>query len=225
MVNCVAQGVHLNDKQLQLRKIIEENLHILKSEIEVFPEEKMSYEERMKVYKKMAGAAHELHLSLDPKPKHHRYMISNRDLLPEDPEFYDHIHPVEDLLDYLDDIHANDDPEDQTIGAKFTFKVYSRRWGHKDNYTLTRTEMGWDTDFMSSGGKGDKSANPGLFNALNHDSVNYPEALPGYLEWLWEQAKEQGLSQEEVQNALNDLAEWISICESNSPQGIFEVYK
>ena len=87
--------------------------------------------------------AHELHMSLVPQPKHRRYMIENRGLEPEDPDFYKHIHPVEDLLDYLADDTANNEPEDQTIGQNFYMDVYSRRWGHSDRYAITRTEDGW----------------------------------------------------------------------------------
>ena len=67
----------------------------------------------------MGQLAHELHRSLTPPPKHHRYMIKNRGLKPDHPDFYKHIHPVEDLLNYLEDDTANDDPIDQTINKKF----------------------------------------------------------------------------------------------------------
>lgn len=43
-------------------------------------------------------------------------MLENRGVPVEDIEFYNHIHPVDDLLKFIDDINANDDPEDTTIG-------------------------------------------------------------------------------------------------------------
>ncbi|MBN3346146.1 hypothetical protein CF050_04455 [Clostridium botulinum] len=172
----------------------------------------------------MAQAAHELHMSLSPSPKHHKYMIKNRGLDPKDPEFYYHIHPVEDLLKYLDDTSANDDPQDQTINEEFDLPVYSRRWGHKDIYTIVRCENGWEVTFNAINGLCDKSGNPVLLKILDHDFINYPHDLGGYLEFLWNQANENGLSHEEVQTALYDLGRWISTCESNTPSGIFKEY-
>ena len=174
-------------------------------------------------WNKMVDIAHELHKIV--KPKHHKYMIENRGVDPNDREFYNHIHPIEDLLAYIKNPHANDDPEDQTIDHDFEIKIYSRRWGHLDTYQITRIESGWVIGNLSISGSCDKTGKPYLFENLKHDLINYPEAIPGYLEWLWDQASEQGLSHKQVQQALNDLGEWISICEKNSPKGIWEGYK
>ena len=65
----------------------------------------------------------------------------------------------------------------------------------------------------------------GLFNILDHDFINYPEELPGYLKWLWERAAEDGLAHEQVQEALTMLADWVSLVEKNSPTGVFQGYK
>lgn len=179
------------------------------------PENKAKWDE-------MVSLAVELHKLV--KPKHHRYMIENRGYHPDDPEFYNHIHPIEDLLKYIENPHANDDPEDSTMGDKFQFKVYSRRWGHEDIYEFIRNEKGWIISFKSSG-QADKSGKPWLFEFLDHDSINYPEELPGYLEWLWTQAEEEGLSHEQVQEAVQRLADWVSLCERQSPGGIWRGYK
>lgn len=77
------------------------------------------YEAMQPLYHEMAETAHELHMSLKDsgnEPKHHKYMLENRGVPVEDIEFYNHIHPVDDLLKFIDDINANDDPEDTTIG-------------------------------------------------------------------------------------------------------------
>lgn len=179
--------------------------------------------EHAKSWEQMVSKAIELHKLV--KPKHHKYMIKNRGCSPDDPEFYNHIHPIEDLLAYMDDPHANDDPEDQTIGHEFTFRAYSRRWGHYDTYQIKRTETGWNVSHISIGGGCDKDGKPYLYENLNHDSINYPEELPGYMEWLWNRAQEQGLRHDEVQSAFDQLSEWVSICEKNSPSGIWEGYK
>jgi hypothetical protein len=181
----------------------------------------------------MGDKAHRLHMALKKRGidvRHHKYMVENRSIGTDHPKFYRHVHPVEDLLKFLDDTSANDDPEDQTIGHKFTIDVHSRRWGHKDRYDVTRTESGWifshfneiptDTDGRVEGREGS-----GFFDILDHDSINYPEELPGYLDWLWRQAEEQGLTHEQVQEALTQLADWINVVEIESPGGVFSGYK
>ena len=179
--------------------------------------------EHTKMWDEMVRSAINLHEIV--KPKHHRYMIENRGCSPDDPEFYNHIHPVQDLLKYIDDPHANDDPEDATIGHKFKIDIYSRRWEREDTYTIIRNERGWIVNHISIGGQCDKSGKPYFFENLDHDSINYPEELPGYLDWLWQQAEDEGLSHEQVQDALNQLGTWISLCEKKSPSGIWEGYK
>lgn len=185
----------------------------------------MRDEVHSKLWNEMVSKAVELHKIV--KPKHRRYMIKNRGCSPDtDPfEFYNHVHPIEDLLAYIDDPHAKDDPEDQTIGKKFKMDIYSCRWGHTDLYHLERTKQGWKVFSNSSGGECDKSGKPFLFDILKNDLINYPKDLVGYLEWLWDQAQQQGLTHNEVQDALTELAEWINMCEKGSPGEIWEPYR
>ena len=180
----------------------------------------------------IGALGHQLHTSLKERghePKHHKYMVKNRGLAPTDPAFYKHVHPAEDLLRFIGNEHANDDPVDVTIGHEFTFDVYCRRWEGPDSYRIKRTASGWifshlhlpaGRDGRVAGKKG-----TGLFHLLDHDSINYPEELPGYFEWLWEQAAERGLTHEQVQEAVGQLAQWVSTCERGSPTGVFEGYK
>jgi hypothetical protein len=184
---------------------------------------KQSNPEHKKIWEEMVSKAVELHKLV--KPKHHNYMINNRGVSPDDPEFYNHVHPIEDLLKFINDPHANDDPEDQTIGHEFDFNVFSRRWGHNDRYRIKRTSSGWDVSYIAIGGPCNKKGQPFLFENLDHDGINYPEELPGYMEWLWDQSQELGIPHERVQEAINQLAEWVNLCEKNSPKGIWEGYK
>lgn len=81
------------------------------------------------VFYEMSKTAHELHMSLKEsghEPKHHRYMIDNRGVPADDIEFYNHVHLVDDLLKFIDDVNANDDPEDTTIGKEFKLKGTSK---------------------------------------------------------------------------------------------------
>jgi len=138
-------------------------------------------------------------------------------------KFYNHIHPVEDLLAFVRDTDANNDPEDSTIGKKFKFKIYARRWGHYDIYNIERTVIGWKFEgtMESNSGDCDKSCDPYLYKTLDQDSVSYPKNIGELFEWLWEKAS-GGLGEAEVKKSIEDIAEWISICERNVPRGIFE---
>jgi hypothetical protein len=163
--------------------------------------------------------------------RHHKYMIENRGIKLDDPGFYEHVHPIQDLLKFIQNQAANDDPEDQTIDHDFEFSVFSRRWNHDDSYQVKRTKSGWAFTHMmgpittAKDGRVAGKAESGLFGMLDHDSINYPEELPGYLDWLWERAAEDGLTHEEVQDGLTTLANWVSLVEKNSPAGIFKSFK
>ncbi len=136
-----------------------------------------------------------------------------------------HFHPIEDVLKFLDDPRANDDPVDLTIGSEFEFRVFSRRWGHDDKYTVRRTKDGWHISHMLIGGSCDKGGGPFLFDNLRHDSIQFTEGLASWMKWLWGQAASRGLTEAQLQEALQQLADWVSGTEKSSPSsGIWENY-
>jgi len=91
------------------------------------------------------------------------------------PEFHNHIHPTQDLFKYLEDTSANDDPIDHTMNDKFEFNVYSSRWGHLDEYKLTRTAKGWFVDHMSYKGEDKHYNSEVLYDVMIHDSISFLE--------------------------------------------------
>lgn len=209
----------------------------LKSELEILHNQIWQYiesdqkllsdEDASRLYDEMAKKAHELHMSLKDsgnEPKHHKYMIENRGCKPEDERFYEHVHPVQDLLAFIENVDANNDPEDTTIGKTFTLKVFTKRWGHYDQYEITRTDKGWDIKgLVASRYSCNKMMKPGLNKLLEHDSVCYPKQINIFFEWLWDKAAEEGLSEADVQKAISQLGDWISKCEINAPRtGVFE---
>jgi len=220
--------VNLTEDQHRIRETIQAALDRVHHIFEQHEEQERS-EEVMTLMRGMAEGAHRLHIELTQSgqaPKHHKYMYENRGVPPDSLEFYEHVHPVEDLLKYLADEHANDDPEDVTIGKAFQFKVFSRRWGHDDVYHMTRTKTGWDVTYISIGGPCDKSGKPYLFANLQQDAIDYPAGLGGWLEWLWHRAKEDGLTAAQVQSSLDQLAQWVRNTEQSSPNGgVWEGYK
>jgi hypothetical protein len=104
-------------------------------------------------------------------------------------------------------------------------EVYSRRWGHNDRYTVERTQTGWNIFHVVIGGVCDKRGAPYLFMNLHHDSINHPEALGEYMEWLWDKAQQQTMSDDLVQLALDQIGVWIQKTEKASPGGIFSQFK
>ena len=104
-------------------------------------------------------------------------------------------------------------------------EIYSRRWGRNEKYKVEKTATGWDISHMRIEGPCDKTGAPALYKNFDQDSINYPEELPGYMEWLWTQAHDQSLSNDQIQVELDRLGEWIQITEKASPKGIFDVFK
>ena len=204
--------VELTDEQEKLRQTIVENLNICKDW------QNRNRDDVSIAFEKMKVVAHELHMQLNPRPKHHRYMIENRGMEADDSQFYNHIHPAEDLLAYLEDTSVNDDPTDYTIGDTFEFQIYSNRWGHKDRYELTRTEKGWNTSHLSYNGEDDiKYEMKTLYSALRHDMISHPINIDSILSSIWITSKNNGLKHDEVQKMLNQVADWISQTEMNAP--------
>lgn len=166
--------------------------------------------------------AHRLHMALAQQgtpPKHHKYMIDNRGVAADHPDFYKHVHPIEDLLKFVGDSSANDDPVDQTIGKEFSLRVFSRRWGHEDTYRVTRTDEGWHVAHIAISGKCDRAGTPFLYTNLAQDNISYPSSLPFMMEQLWDSAADRGLSVEAVQQAFDQLGTWISGVERTRPTG------
>jgi len=102
-------------------------------------------------------------------------------------------------------------------------EIYSRRWGHNERYTVNRTQTGWDVSHVAIGGSCDKRGVPYLFDNLNHDSINYPESLGEYMEWLWDQS--QNMTPALIQPVLDQIGIWIQETEKASPDGIFSQFK
>ena len=183
----------------------------------------ISRNEQEILFKRMSKEAHSLHMKLKNRgiePKHHKYMYENRKVPVEDEEFYNHIHSVQDLLAYINDPVVNDDPDDSTIGEEFGMNIYTRRWGHFDRYTIVRTDNGWIFIFRDEV-ICNKSCAPGLFRALEHDLVSYPYNVGDFFDWIWKKASE-GATKNNVQEAIDDVAEWISNCEKSVPRGMFK---
>lgn len=109
---------------------------------------------------------------------------------------------------------------DDTLNQNMTFSVFTRRWGHKDTFRVQRTVEGWDVCYIAINGACKKDGSDALFMNLDHDSVFYPEAgVKHAMEILWEQADEGKLTLQELQNKLQEIADWISAVERAVGEG------
>lgn len=104
-----------------------------------------------------------------------------------------------------------------TIGKQFTFTVYSRRWGHTDTYRITLIKTGWHVAYVSIQGDCTPNGEPFLQKNLRQDSIQHPASLGDAMEWLFNEHPE--LTDEELQEGLNQVAEWVSITEKATPTG------
>lgn len=168
----------------------------------------------------------ELHKKLKHRghsPVHSKYMLRNRRVsTSESFEFYNHFHPQEDLIRFIQNPGANTSTTnkiDTTLNEEFKFCVYSQRFGHKDTYILTRNIDGWDLKFLSHCGQCSPDGDPYLYKNLEHDFISHPSSLPSYMESIWRRA-DQGASKDEVQKWLTQVAEWLNACEKDKPEHI-----
>lgn len=104
----------------------------------------------------------------------------------------------------------------QNIGAEFKLRLHTQRWGHRDNYTLTKTENGWIVNSLKvRGEKADQHGSPAFIKALEGESISYPSDLGYHLSDIWDAS--QTKSKEEVQGYFDELAAWLNRIEESKP--------
>ncbi|MBS5787182.1 MAG: hypothetical protein KIC98_04685 [Clostridioides difficile] len=129
--------------------------------------------------------------------------------------FYDHYHMLEMMLrEIYGEGEVMSTEGDKNLDKEMILPIYSRRWGHVDNYRIKRTIDGWEVSFFTSDKKSDKDGEGALFKALEHDSIFFPRDGVRYaLKKLWYEAEESGLTIDELQSKLIEIADWISTVE------------
>ena len=100
---------------------------------------------------------------------------------------------------------------------EFQVNIYIDRWKTSRIWGFTKTETGWYFNYKMLSDNCDPQGNPGVKRAFNHDNISYPNSFGNYLEYLWEQSE---LSDKELQEKLQQLADWVSVCERSQPKWI-----
>ena len=114
---------------------------------------------------------------------------------------------------------------DELQNDQLTLRFYCRRRGHSDTYRLRITDTGWWVGHIAIRGHCNSRGEPYLFENLDHDTVNYPHDLGGYMDFLWRQVKHQKLNRQQIQAKLNILGRWMTKVETATPKGIWEAHE
>ncbi|MCB5543043.1 hypothetical protein LIP56_03040 [Anaerostipes hadrus] len=152
-------------------------------------------------------------------PIFNKYLIYNRERDPEleTIEFYEDPDCLNALLKEVKNqgiVLSN--KSDNTLNKKITFKVYTRRWGHENTYSIKRTVNGWYCKYIAIRGECKKNGEGGLFMNLDHDSVFYPKEGVAYaMEKLWEDADDEVIDFDELAKRIQQIADWISAVEKS----------
>ena len=167
------------------------------------------------LYSKIQSIIHILHWGILPIVPEH-IMVNSRSI-PEDniTVFYNHYHMLEMMLrEIYGEGEVMSTEGDKNLDKEMIFPVYSRRLGYVDNYRIKRTIDGWEIRTFSSDEKSDKNGDGALFKTLENDSIFFPRDGISYaLKELWYEAEESGLTIDELQSKLIELADWISLVE------------
>lgn len=170
------------------------------------------YKEFNILYSKIKTIIPTLHWGILPIVPEH-IMINSRKI-PEDSiiDFYYKYHMLEMILK---EIYGEGEymsiEGDNNLDKEMIFPIYSRRWGHVDNYRIKRTIDGWEVGFFTIDKNSDKDGEGALFRTLYQEGVFFPEeGVSHALEVLWHEAEEAGLTIDELQSKLIEIAEWIS---------------
>lgn len=155
-------------------------------------------------------------------PEYEEYMIVNSELYPnmDTEKYYNHFHTLEDLYRELnkEGKKVNSKKGDINLNKKVGVAIFSRRWDHSDVYVIERTVKGWKVSFRQEreGGKEGEA----LIKTLKHDLINYPNSLGTFMCNLWNKADATEVSEDELKHDLEQIANWINICEKNTPVDI-----
>lgn len=98
------------------------------------------------------------------------------------------------------------------------FKVYNRRRGNDITYTVKKTDEGWYLDYIAIYGDCDKEGKPYFYSNFNQDYIEYPVGFGDFLAHLWKQIDDEEIEKEEAQEKLQQLADWVTLCEKGQPE-------
>lgn len=167
----------------------------------------------------MMEKAYKLHQHLKSENipiKHSKNMIKNRGMSPDDIEFYNHIHPSEDLVEIA--LYGPPKKIKRNTYTTINLEIYTVRWGHCDTYRITINKNGWIVENIAIGGQCNQKGHPYLFRNLEQDNVQYPHQLEDWMNYCWDECMEKNWTQAQLEEALTSIFEWVNTVEKNAPR-------
>lgn len=146
-----------------------------------------------------------------------KWLMINSGQIPEENivDFYDHYHMLSAIMrDIQGDSEKMTRQGDKTLNQELTFSIFTRRHHCYDRNRICRTVDGWFVRYISINGSCEKDGSGALIANLEHDCVFYPEdGFKHAMTELWNQAEEGELEIEQLQERLQQVADWISVVE------------
>ncbi|NTV10772.1 MAG: hypothetical protein HGA47_08345 [Zoogloea sp.] len=101
--------------------------------------------------------------------------------------------------------------------SEFRFEVYSRRHGGHVTYSLRKTSDGWHLAHIAINGDCKPDGSEFFYRNFDQNYINFPSGFGLFLNHVWSQLDAKEISNGEAQSKLQELAEWVSLCERNQP--------
>ncbi|TAN68132.1 MAG: hypothetical protein EPN17_09830 [Methylobacter sp.] len=101
---------------------------------------------------------------------------------------------------------------------EFRFVVYSSRKSCDLTYRIKKIPTGWDISYIAINGHCKPDGTPLFYSNFEQDFINYPSSFGNLLEWIWGQINNGEMTHEEAQLKLQELADWVTICEKSEPR-------
>lgn len=98
-----------------------------------------------------------------------------------------------------------------------TFEVYNNRFSSIVKYEVNKTDKGWFVSHIAINGNCAPNGTPYFHANFDQDLINYPSGFNDTLEWLWGEINNGEIDREEAQKKLQELADWVSVCEKSTP--------
>ncbi len=99
---------------------------------------------------------------------------------------------------------------------KFTMNIWTARWGHDEHCRIWKTSRGWKVELLDFVKETDKRASSLIAYFPSGEWVSPPRGLQDYFKELWEASN--GMTDEDMQKHLDQLAKWISEAEKGKPE-------
>jgi hypothetical protein len=101
---------------------------------------------------------------------------------------------------------------------ELTFKYRTNRWNGPTTLRLTHNADGWHLGANAYTGQVTPNGAPLLFGNFDQDGVSYPRGIDLQLEYAWDQIAAGVWDEQDAQERIQELADWVTACEEAEPR-------